>query len=386
MSTRNKTQPKLTQKGGLQKAKSASSKSHKSGMSSATAPAAKGSTVRFNQPKIESLPKGGTRIRHREYVFNIFGSDPWAISAFTNINPGNVALFNWLSTIATRYETYTFNSLSFYFESLVPTSQAGAVYLAVDYDVLDPRPQNLSTMMAYSGAVRNPAWNGCELHCPVSDLQKVKIRNCIDQAVPRGADQRLYDVGNLIISANTPGFVGSLGEIYVEYDVVFQTPCIESASDALRVTLYPIVASGSPTAIFSSVNNYTMHPLQNRTSVYSIGPTEGLETDQLSINKRGTYAMIWTLSAPGTPGVNVAPVSVVPVDTTNVVTGICPGYAALDGAIDSAAGYHITVLQILVENVPAVFDISALAAVGGAGGLINSGSSFVICPLDFNNF
>jgi len=59
--------------------------------------------------------QGSINVRHREFVTDVPAANASIFSLFINspINPGNGALFPWLSQIAIRYESYRFKNLRF---------------------------------------------------------------------------------------------------------------------------------------------------------------------------------------------------------------------------------------------------------------------------------
>ena len=53
------------------------------------------------------------------------------------VNPGNVNLFPWLSTISTCYERYRFHKLRYEYVPWIGTSATGAIQCSFDYDASD---------------------------------------------------------------------------------------------------------------------------------------------------------------------------------------------------------------------------------------------------------
>ncbi len=54
------------------------------------------------------------------------------------INPGLSLTFPWLSQLAPNFEYYRVVDMDFEFVSKLPTTAAGMVYLAIDYNAADP--------------------------------------------------------------------------------------------------------------------------------------------------------------------------------------------------------------------------------------------------------
>lgn len=88
---------------------------------SASAPAANTSVVKTTIPRIKTR-QNGTRICHREFIGNINAPENdtelnnFQLAFMGRINPGNPRVFPWLSSIATRFETFNFRNLRFIYE------------------------------------------------------------------------------------------------------------------------------------------------------------------------------------------------------------------------------------------------------------------------------
>jgi hypothetical protein len=161
------------------------------------------------------------RVTHREYVAEVDGSTAWATTSYP-IQPALGNLFVWLSSIAANFEKYRFRRLRFCYETESPTSQAGSIVFAIDYDALDSAPASKQAALSYKSSVRSAPWAEFTLECDLSsDAQATKLWTRSGD-VPSGADQRLYDVGNLFVGTQKSS--GSTGELWVEYDVELHTP------------------------------------------------------------------------------------------------------------------------------------------------------------------
>jgi hypothetical protein len=186
---------------------------------------------------------------HREYISDLLASaTAGAFSALGfPINPGNSKMFPWLSEMAKNFESYVFKSLKFFFETDVASTTPGTVLLAVDYDPLEPVPQNKRDLMSYRGAVRTVPWEAVVCTCDKEDLHKRSTYYVssdsgsapgfteLDSAFPIAgaskldADLRLDDVGTLIAASSNANSNSALGELYVEYEVLLETPQVGGA-------------------------------------------------------------------------------------------------------------------------------------------------------------
>jgi hypothetical protein len=204
--------------------------------SSRIAPTALGEVISPNVASISSQANGVV-VRHREFVSDVtngptdvFATDSWYV------NPRNADLFPWLSRLASCYETYTFNRLSFRYEPSCPTTTSGAAMLAIDYDITDDEPLDKAQMLSYKGCVRTAPWASAKMLCDPTDLTKFKVHWNESESGPTA--DRTEDVGRLIVGRDnlldSSGaiFSGSIGELWVEYEVVLQTPHIPSVAGA----------------------------------------------------------------------------------------------------------------------------------------------------------
>lgn len=184
---------------------------------------------------------GGVRIAHREFMADL--EVPAAPTPFNNtgyeINPGNEALFPWLSRIAINYQQYRIHGMVVLFEPLTSEVAAGgpmgSVMLGTNYNVLEPvwgTPQQfLNSEFAVSA---KPSLGFMHvLECaPQATADPIRyVRN--GQAPTDQSDDRLYDFGTLqIATEGLPGSAGQvLGRLVLAYDIEFFKPRV--SADAL---------------------------------------------------------------------------------------------------------------------------------------------------------
>lgn len=178
-----------------------------------------------------------TRVRHREFITDITASE--TPTAFNNasyvIQPGNSALFPWLSSLAQNYQQYRVHGMVFMFKSTTSDYSAagalGKIALATNYNVRDSSFVNMQELenaeFSVSGKpslsrihpIECAATNGVPLIKWVRDTQ-------YDSS---GGDDRLYDVGKFQVAtqglpASTAGAI--IGELWVTYDIEFFKPIV----------------------------------------------------------------------------------------------------------------------------------------------------------------
>jgi len=194
------------------------------------APVAISNRIATSKPSIIANNSNQTRIRHTEYVGEIFGSVNYNVSSYT-IQPGLGTLFPWLSQMATLYESYMVDKLHFHFRTEKSTSTNGVVMMAVDYDVQDSAPPSKQQLMAYNNAVRTQPWADTSYIASVADVNKLRQR-FIRSGLITGADYKTFDVGNLFVATQGCADTTALGELYVSYDLVLCTPQFDLAGYA----------------------------------------------------------------------------------------------------------------------------------------------------------
>jgi hypothetical protein len=144
-----------------------------------------------------------------------------------NINPGLVTSFPWLSQLAQAFEYWSCDSIEYDFKSTsgsaIQSASAalGKVVMATDYDVFDSNFTTTQQAENYDGFTRCEVWKNAK-HIVLGGNRRVgklpvtefKIR---PGAVPSGADQSLYDIGNFqfITSGQPSAFL--IGELFVTY-------------------------------------------------------------------------------------------------------------------------------------------------------------------------
>jgi hypothetical protein len=165
------------------------------------------------------------RFRNREYMNDLYQSSP-SVPQTTrlDINPG-LTSFPWLSTIANSFEKYRWHSLSFMYEPACSTSVGGTVLLAPDYDAAD-RDDNLTKgeLMAFGDSVRTAPWQRAQFTCTRKNMVP-QPRYTRDKLIP-GTDIKTYDVLSLYLH-HSASSAGTLGELWVEYDVELITPQVD---------------------------------------------------------------------------------------------------------------------------------------------------------------
>ena len=189
-----------------------------------SAPIAQASMVRRKPPSMQSS-NGGFRVKNSELITKLAPGNSTTSQIITkSINPGLGEVFPWLSQIASRYEKYRFHKLVFRYVARCPTTTAGDISMAVEFNTLQAPPADMQQMSSYKGFVNTPVWREVSLPVGVSDMNSSFKTHFVRQGTITG-DRRLYDVGDLNVIMNAIFAQQSFqGYLYVDYDVEFMIP------------------------------------------------------------------------------------------------------------------------------------------------------------------
>jgi hypothetical protein len=256
------------------------------------APAAFGSTVRTPEANIRT-GRGTSRIAHSEYIGDVATRDAgtFDLQFIFGLNPGNSALFPWASKIAQQYDSYRFNSLTFRYMPLCGTQTQGVVVMAIDYDASDAPPMSLQQMLTYKGAVQTNAWKPVANVSALSDLSKAKSHYVLSGVPPPNTDVKLYDVGNFYLAVNSVSAGGAIGQLFVDYDITFDTPQTELDPPSVG-TRKQVSVTVTPTNLMPDVISGLIGPM----GVYF--DTSDGTTYNLYVPSPGYYTLYNVLSGP----------------------------------------------------------------------------------------
>lgn len=201
--------------------------------------------------------RGGTRIRHREYIKDILSSTLFTNDEFT-INPSNRKVFPWLSKIASNYEQWQAHGMVFEFRSLYSdavvavagaTGSLGAVVLSTEYNALAERFQT-KQQMENTQFVTSTKPSLSVLHpieCARSQTSVDLLYIRLPESSPNSdlGDARLYDLGNFqLATQGIPEDNTVIGELWVSYDITLHKPILDTVFESLysRFTLGQVQA------------------------------------------------------------------------------------------------------------------------------------------------
>jgi len=253
------------------------------------APVATTKIIKTNVPQIKNTGSN-VRIRHREFINDVLGSVAFSSSQSYIVNPGLVSTFPWLSSIARRYESYRFRTLRFLFETAAPTSTTGSIILCVDYDPTDLNPAGKTQALSYKSSVRSAPWQPCALSCTEQDLHK-RTSYYTRGGLVSTTDLHLYDTGNLFVCVSGQAGATAIGELYVEYDVEFMTPQLET-SDGISKSI-------TATTIMSAVWPFGTGQTIVGNLPVNVAWMEALPAQVITFLSAGDYFIFWNVVGTG---------------------------------------------------------------------------------------
>jgi hypothetical protein len=216
------------------------------------APSAIGRTVISSAPRTQRSKSGTVCISHREMIEGSIGnSSVFEVQNSFFLQPGNKATFPWLSVQAAQYEQYRFKRLSFQYVPIVGTSVAGDVMLLADYNVQDPVPSSEQEALDHPGSRTGSVWETHTFKCDLSKMHALGPRKYVRTSAVAG-DPKTYDCGQFHICTNNIGSVGSIGKLFVDYEVEFSVPQLNPRSE-LAPTLTSYLENPDTQSITTSV-------------------------------------------------------------------------------------------------------------------------------------
>ena len=223
-------------------------------------PLAQARVVRNEAPEVSrSLFRddGKVRFRHREYIGDVFGSVGYNVVSYP-LNPGLSQTFPWLPQVASNYESYLFHDLKVEYETQKSASTNGSVMIAIDFDAADSAPSSKVQLMSYHNAVRSGVWQESCYYASRPDLKKFGTKRFMRfGALASNLDVKTYDVGTLHVATQGCADTSAIGELYITYDVEFETPQYDPNSIALANCARIASSGGSAGAIFGATPSIT---------------------------------------------------------------------------------------------------------------------------------
>lgn len=184
-------------------------------------------------------------ISHREFLGDIRNSSGFNLYT-AEINPGLEVSFPWLNQVSASYECYKFKSLRYIYKSTmanVTTTSSGGmgtIVMMARYNPLAPAPTNKVDMQNTWGSTSFvPSIDGeFQVNCDQGvDTRLLYVRNSNYYDSTTMGDKRLWDLATFYLAVvGMDGAVGgddkvSVGELWVEYEIVFKKPRFKNLID-----------------------------------------------------------------------------------------------------------------------------------------------------------
>jgi hypothetical protein len=203
--------------------------------------------------------------RHREYVADVQPSVNFQVSSY-KINPGNSALFPWLSGLSDGFEEYQITGMLVEYKPLVSAVSAnsiGAVVISTEYNPTKPNFTTKAQMENYEYAT-SCAPHHCMLHAIECNPQETVAphKQILFGSVPSGQDPRFYYWANMQVAtqgqANTTGVIG---ELWVTYEILCYKP-IFAIGQGLNLLSdhYAYLISGNNVAVLTPSTTNALVP------------------------------------------------------------------------------------------------------------------------------
>lgn len=207
------------------------------------APVAVSRALMIRDPVVQN-GRDSVRIVHSEFVSDVVGSTLFSAVGFA-VNPALSQTFAWLSSVALRYERYSFKKLCFHYEPRCSTATAGTIILALDYDAADSAPESKQDVLSYHNKADSAAWQSCKTFVdgPVARNRGSLFTRA--GALGAGVDIKTYDLGNLYVCASGHADATVCGELYVDYEVELMIPQVQNSLLAGGFTASAGLAAGA---------------------------------------------------------------------------------------------------------------------------------------------
>lgn len=212
---------------------------------------------RNTRPIIKRNTENRLPIKHREYIQPIKAStnNDFSIAATIPLNPGLSSSFPWLSSTARNYESYRVSALKVEYIPVCPTTTVGKVSMMIDYDCVDEPPTNNTQLQNSAGSVATQVWSNVNLFAEPEQMNKAyKSRYIRAGLAPPNTDLKTYDMGNLYVCIEGNSSAGTMGDLFISYDITLLTPQLNIA-----------FSGGTDTQVFTTQTGVEKHPFLDAT-------------------------------------------------------------------------------------------------------------------------
>ncbi len=191
-----------------------------------SAPAAIGSVMVYNGPRIHSLNgRLPTKVENAETLLGITSSATSGaeVAGTINFNVRNATNLPWLSGFGQRYQKYRVLKCTIEFLSIVGTSTSGDIAIAILYDQSDTvTTPNIGQLLRTDGCKHSQIWNNMPaVEVDVRHFQQPWYLSGTTTGVASGNQQTPFMVA---YSAQANATTTLLGRVLCKYIVEFVEP------------------------------------------------------------------------------------------------------------------------------------------------------------------
>jgi hypothetical protein len=260
------------------------------------------STPAVYQSSFRGMGGKGSQVYQKTELFASYGAgsvDYKVLDTFA-INPGNSALFPWLSKMAVDWQQFRFHDFQVHYQPSVGTARDGNVIISPDYDSTNPVPADEKVAVNTQDAV--------ELSVSVPRSAKLDTRAMFPSGPqsrklvrlsPIIGDRTLYDCGNLTLATIASDPTKPLGRFEVSYTVEFFVPQTSSSITVPPVTYAQKIrflrqdefATGYPDSTESLCHFQTLQPVEGPTTLQ---PLMLYTSDHTGAPSLTTHTHIWS--------------------------------------------------------------------------------------------
>nr|UUW21075.1 MAG: coat protein [Guiyang tombus-like virus 2] len=180
-----------------------------------------------------------------ERIGSVMGSVGFGVVLAYDINPGLVATFPWLSTIARQFDKYKVKKLVFRYKNVKGTAASGNITMAADYDVIDAAPTTAGQITQMTDYVDGAPWTQFSLSTKSWAAGPLFVR----EGPLVGVDMRNHDACKVYVACEGCADTSLHGYVEVEYEIeLFAKQGVVSNSIASnrRLSEFSIASSASP--------------------------------------------------------------------------------------------------------------------------------------------
>jgi hypothetical protein len=173
----------------------------------------------YTQPRIND--RSATFIRKSEYVMNLTPSADFQAYGI-KLNPANVLMFPWLSSIANSWEKFRLKKLVFEYKTAQSTLVPGMVMMAPEYNSEAALPQTKMALLEYAYAKRGPIWENFVMPVPLDTLTFRDYYNWDSSEI---TEPLLHTPLMLVWATDAVNTdIDYIGELWVHYELEFMLP------------------------------------------------------------------------------------------------------------------------------------------------------------------